>query len=263
MPLALSIRITALTAAMFCAAPVLAQTAAPEQASAQQITIVQPQDRAEAFAKHPLAPFSAEYEVYNEGKRLGNATMQLVSAGNGRWRIDLRMRGTGLLRLAGLNADQSIVFEERAGQLRPISQATTQNALMRQRRHVGVFNWNTMQAVWRGDVRANRQAPVALRNGDMPGLVMNLAMIRDASPGVRLQYRNVDTGRAREQVFQAAASTSHYEVAGIGYDAVHLQRGNSQDGTEVWVADNVPTPLRVLQHDDGKLGVDMRLIEYK
>lgn len=244
--------------------PAWAQTPVATGETPQPAIEVQPVDRAAAFAAHPLEPFVASYEVYNAGKRLGNATMQLVSAGNHRWRIDLIMRGTGLLRLAGVNAEQSVVFEEREGQLRPISQATAQQALVNSRRQVGVYNWNTRRAVWRGDVRANRQAPIELHEGDMSGLLINLAMIRDASPGVRLQYRYVDGGRARDQTYQAAAGTAHYEaVNGIGYEALHLQRGDAVDGTEVWVADGVPTPLRVLQHEDGADGIDLRLIEYK
>lgn len=248
--------------ALACASVGHAQDAPPPIAP-EQTAVIQPLDRAAAFAAHPLAPFVATYEVYNEGKRLGNATMQLVAAGNGRWRIDLTMRGTGLLRLTGLNAEQSVVFEENGGQLRPISQATTQSALMRSRRQVGVYNWNTRQATWRGDVRENRKGPVALQEGDMNGLLINLAMIRDASPGALLRYRYVDGGRARDHAYQADAATMPYEAGGIGYDALHLQRGDSGDGTEIWVAQGVPTPLRILQHEDGADGIDLRLIQYQ
>lgn len=226
-------------------------------------TVILPVDRAAAFAEHPLAPFVARYEVYNKGRRLGEATMQLLQAPNNRWRIDLNMRGSGLLRLAGLNAEQSVVFEERNGQLRPISQATAQRALTRNRRQVGIYNWNTGNAIWRGDVRESRRAPVALREGDLSGLLINLAVIRDATPGARLQYRYVDGGRARDHVYQAEAETVPYEADGIGYQALRLQRGDATDGTELWVASGVPTPLRILQHEEGEDGIDLRLIGYE
>ncbi|MDO5506228.1 MAG: DUF3108 domain-containing protein [Pseudoxanthomonas suwonensis] len=234
-----------------------------EAASEPAITVIEPLDRAAAFAEHPLEPFVASYEVYNKGRRLGEATMELVRGSNNRWRIDLNMRGTGLLRLTGLNAEQSVVFEEREGQLLPISQATSQRALVSNRRQVGVYDWKARRATWRGDVRESRRDPVPLQDGDMPGLLINLAVIRDASPGVRLRYRYVDGGRAREHIYQAESATDGYEAGEIGYQALRLQRGDASDGTELWVASGVPTPLRVLQHEDGADGIDLRLIEYK
>lgn len=240
------------------------QASQPADSAGQPMpTVIEPLDRAAAFAEHPLEPFVASYEVYNKGRRLGEATMQLVRANNNRWRIDLNMRGTGMLRLTGLNAEQSVVFEERDGQLLPISQATSQRALTRNRRQVGTYDWNARRAIWRGDVRESRRDPVPLQDGDMAGLLINLALIRDASPGRRLQYRYVDGGRAREHIYQAAAETEGYEVAGIGYQALRLERGDANDGTVVWVASGVPTPLRIQQHDDGAEGIDLRLIEYK
>src|SRR4026208_186021 len=59
----------------------------------------------------PLQPFIATYQVFHGGRELGEATMQLVHADGERWRIDLGMKGHGLMRLTGLNLQQSTVFD--------------------------------------------------------------------------------------------------------------------------------------------------------
>ncbi len=40
-----------------------------------------------------------------------------------------------------------------------------------------------------------------------------------------------------------------------------MQSGGEQ--TSIWVAEGVPTPIRILQRDNGEDTYDLRLIEYK
>ena len=58
-----------------------------------------------------LQPFVATYQVFNDGSELGDATLQLVPMEGQRWRIDLGMKGRGLMRLTGLNVQQSTIFD--------------------------------------------------------------------------------------------------------------------------------------------------------
>ena len=56
-----------------------------------------------------LEPFVATYDAYRAGKLAGSATMKVAQVpGDGRWQVDLGVRGTrGLARLSGLDIQQS------------------------------------------------------------------------------------------------------------------------------------------------------------
>jgi hypothetical protein len=211
-----------------------------------------------------LEPFIAHYDVFRNGAKLGEATMQLSNTTGERWRIDLTMRGTGLMRIAGINAEQSTVFDTVGDTYRPLSQATLRRAVFTRRQTTGVYDWSARQARWQGDVRKTRRAPVPLQPGDMSGLLINLAVIRDAQPGRMLDYRFVDDGRAREHRYAVAAEPEPVTVDGMGYSALRVTRvQGGADETTIWVVDGVPTPVRLLQRENGEDTYDLRLTEYR
>jgi hypothetical protein len=181
-----------------------------------------------------------------------------------RWRIDLGMKGHGLMRVTGLNVQQSTLFDRTGASLRPLSQSTVKRAFLSSKKTVGVYDWNTRSARWTGDVKKTRTAPIALQDGDMSGLLIDLAVIRDATPGKTLHYRFVDDGRAREHTWVVAPQTEGISVGELSYDAMRVERiEDGGDQTVLWVAQGVPTPIRILQREDGHDATDLRLIEYK
>ena len=211
-----------------------------------------------------LQPFVATYQVFHEGHQLGDATMQLSPLDAPRWRIDLGMKGRGLMRVTGLNVQQSTLFDSNGESLRPLSQSTVKRAFLSSKKTVGVYDWNARSARWTGDVKKTRTAPVALQDGDMSGLLIDLAVIRDAEPGKTLHYRFVDDGRARAHTWVVAPQTEGISVGELSYDAMRVERNeDGGDQTILWVARGVPTPIRILQREDGHDATDLRLIEYK
>ncbi|MGN6512638.1 MAG: DUF3108 domain-containing protein, partial [Lysobacteraceae bacterium] len=105
---------------------------------------------------------------------------------------------------------------------------------------------------------------VALQDGDMSGLLIDLAVIRDAAPGRTLHYRFVDDGRTRDHLWQVAPRTENVSVGDLSYDALRADRiEDGGDETILWVAAGVPTPIRILQREDGADSTDLRLVEYK
>lgn len=210
-----------------------------------------------------LRPFVASYAVFDHGRSLGTATMQVVALEGGRWRVDLTMKGGGLLRVAGLNLEQSTVFDVVDGRYRPLGQSTVRRVFLSKRRTSGGYDWAKRTAQWTGDVKDTRRAPVPLQDGDMSGLLINLAIIRDATPGATLQYRFVDDGRARPQDYAVATQTQAIQVGDLSFDALRVDRSNAgSEQTSVWVASGVPTPLRMLQSEDGETGLDLVLVAY-
>jgi len=216
-----------------------------------------------ATLAHAVAPFRASYDVYRGGRALGVATLSVVADGS-RWRVDLVMDGKGLIGLAGLNAQQSTVFDEVNGTYRPLAQSTLRKLLFTRRQTTGIYDWRARKATWTGDVKKTRRAPVDLQPGDMSGLLINLAVIRDAQPGQTLQYRYVDSGRARVQQYVVSATPEDMIVDELRYSALRVDRLQAAgEQTSIWVADGVPTPIRILQRDNGEDTYDLRLIEYK
>ena len=215
-----------------------------------------------------LAPFVASYAVYRDGKAMGDATLKLVRLDGDRWRVDMGIRGTrGLVGLVGLNLQQSTLFDVVDGRYRPLSQSTVRKALFGSRKTTGVYDWPQARAQWQGDVKKTRRDAVPLQPGDMSGLLINLAVIRDAVPGRTLRYRYVDNGRVRKHTYAVAEELEPISVGELRYNAMRVSRvedANAQgDETVIWVASGVPTPIRMLQREDGEDTYDLRLTEYQ
>lgn len=211
-----------------------------------------------------LEPFVANYQVLRAGRALGEATLQVVRSDEARWRVDLLMHGTGLFGLAGINAEQSTVFDAIGETYRPITQGTLRKTLFTRKQTVGTYDWRSLTARWTGDLKQTRRAPLTLQPGDMSGLLINLAVIRDAQAGEALSYRFVDDGRVRDHHYQIATELESVTVGDIGYSALRVTRVQSgNEETVLWVVDGVPTPIRMLQRENGVDTYDLRLVEYK
>jgi len=213
-----------------------------------------------------LTPFVAQYDAYYDGSAAGTATMQMARQSGQRWQIDLNLVGSrGRAWLLGLTIEQSTIFDQpEAGVLRPLRQQQVQGSRLSTKRSSGRYDWQGGFAQWSGDVKPSRQQPIALQAGDMDGLLINLALVRDAAPGRTLNYRYVDAGRMREHHYRAAAQVETVQMAGRNWQALRVERRNANnDGTIVWVAEGMPVPLRILHRKNGKDEVDLRLSDYQ
>lgn len=212
-----------------------------------------------------LEPFVAHYQVINGGKALGDATMQVKPEGGDRWRIDLDIRAEhGMMSLAGAAAQQTTVFDVAGDAYRPLSQTMVRKVLFSKRVIEGNYDWNRRSAQWTGDVKEHRRKPIALHDGDMSGLLINLAVVRDAQPGKTLSYRFVDSGRARPHQYVVQQELEGVKVDDMSFNAMRVNRVQSgNEETSIWVVDGVPTPVRILQREDGQDTYDLRLVEYK
>jgi len=246
-----------LTTCAFAAQPARAQEDPASAGSA-------PAAEALPAAPRVLEPFVATYQAYYRGRPAGSATMRLAREEAARWRIELDLRAErGVASLARLNIHQRTLFDEHDGHYRPLSQDTERRAILFGKEVAGIYDWKNMQARWEGDLSKERRRPVALQPGDMSALLINLAVMRDAQPGARMDYRFVDGGRVRSHVYHVAQLPETLAVGDMSYEALRVERRDDDgDQTLVWVADGVPTPIRILQREDGEDEVDLRLIEY-
>lgn len=206
-----------------------------------------------------LEPFVANYQVLNGGKRLGEATMQVMRDGDAHWRIDLDMRSTrGLTRLAGANAHQSTVFDIVGDAYRPLSQSTARKAALVGKRATAVYDWNRGVASWSGDVKPERAGPIKLQGGDLDALLINLMVVRDLKAGKPLNYRMVDDGRVK-QLSYVVTGKEQIDVGDTPQQATKVISSQNNKQTIAWIVDGMPVPARILQRDKGVDASDLRL----
>lgn len=205
---------------------------------------------AQAATPH-LKPFTATYEVSYMGMG-GTGTMTLAPAGGDRWNYGLQIDS------AVATLSQRTTFAANGGSWRPLSNNDSSALLIKKNSKQATYDWNAREARWSGDVKADRAGPVALRDGDLDAMLVNLAIPRDVAAGKPLDYRMVDNGSAR-QLHYAVVGKETIQVGGKAQSATKVAR--SSDGKEqvVWVVDGLPVPARILQRRDGKDEMDLKL----
>lgn len=205
-----------------------------------------------------MEPFTAQYRANFMGMQ-ADGTMKLVPAGDDRWTYSLEVAGMGA-RLA-----QSTTFERHGDGWRPLSSTDSQAgesgiaAMLVKRENVeATYDWSKGEARWSGDVAPERAGPVALREGDLDGMLMNLVLVQDVAAGRPLNYRLVDEGRARPQNFEIQGKET-ITVAGESREATRVVREDGRRQIVAWVVDGLPVPARILQRRNGRDHIDLQL----
>jgi hypothetical protein len=214
-----------------------------------------------AFAIPALAvePFTADYQVYFQGNPQGAGTMRLARLDGNRWKYSLDIKGTsGMAALAGADIAQSTTFEVVDGHWRPLSGSDSSKMLFKQSRKTATYDWDAGVASWSGDVKPERAGPVRLRPGDMDAMLLNLALARDVAADKPLQYRMVDDGRVRQLSYTVAGQET-ITVDGRSRQATKVVRTDGDKQTIAWVVDGLPVPARILQREDGRDELDLRI----
>jgi hypothetical protein len=198
-----------------------------------------------------LKPFTATYEVSYMGLG-GTGTMTLASAGGDRWNYGLEIDS------AVATLSQRTQFAANGGTWRPLSNHDASSLLVRKTSRDATYDWNSREARWSGDVKADRSGPVALRDGDLDAMLLNLAIPRDLAAGKPLAYRMVDNGLARNLRYEIVGKDS-VEVGGKAQPATKVMRSDGDKQQVIWVVDGLPVPARILQRRDGKDEMDLKL----
>lgn len=215
---------------------------------------------APAFAVEPgsVKPFSADYQADYMGMQ-ATGKMTLAAAGQNRWKYSLDVTGMGA------QLRQSTVFEVRDGQWRPLSSNDSQQgtsglaAMLVKKKSVDAnYDWGKGEARWSGDVKPERAGPVKLRSGDLDGMLMNLALVRDVAAGKPLDYRLVEDGKAKQQTFKVAGKEA-VDIGGKSQQATKVVREDGDKQIIAWVVEGLPVPARILQRRDGQDHIDLKL----
>jgi len=198
-----------------------------------------------------LKPFTATYEVSYMGMG-GTGTMTLAPAGGDRWNYALEIDS------AVASLSQRTQFAANGGSWRPLTNNDTSSLLIKKNSRQATYDWSSREARWSGDVKADRTGPVALRDGDLDAMLLNLAIPRDVAAGKPLAYRMVDNGRARDLRYQIVGKET-VQLGGKAQSATKVARSDGDKQQIVWVVDGLPVPARILQRRGGKDEMDLKL----
>ena len=196
-------------------------------------------------------PFVADYTASWKGIS-ANARISLSQAPGNRWNYELSVNNS-----LG-SSSQVTIFDEQGDTLRPLSGVDTTQLLFKKIQKNATYDWSKREARWSGDVNADRAGPVKLQEGDLDGMLLNLAIVRDVAAGKPLHYRMVDNGTAREQQYQNLGKET-ITVAGEQRMATKVVRNSDDKQVIVWVVEGMPTPARILQRKDGKDELELTL----
>ncbi len=210
---------------------------------------------AHAAPARALEPFAADYEASYMGLS-ANGRMTIEPQGGNQWKYTLKISN----QVAQLN--QTTVFEDRNGQWRPLTGTDASLLLIKKIRRNAVYDWVKGEARWSGDVKPERAGPVALQAGDVDGLLMNLAIARDALSGKPLRYRMVDEGRVKSMSFTVAGK-ENITIGGKSRQATKLVSSNGNKQMLIWVVEGLALPARILQRKDGKDDIDLKIVSVR
>jgi hypothetical protein len=208
-----------------------------------------------AFA---VEPFTADYRANYMGMQ-ATGKMTLAPAGGNRWKYSLDVTGMGA------QLKQSTVFETQGAQWRPLSSSDSQQGtsglaamLVKKKSVEANYDWGKGEARWSGNVKPERAGPVKLQPGDLDGMLMNLALVRDVAAGKPLSYRLVEDGKARPQTFKVAGKEA-VQVGGESKQATKVVRTDGDKQIIAWIVEGLPVPARILQRRDGQDHIDLKL----
>lgn len=199
-----------------------------------------------------VKPFVADYQATVRGTIQADARMKLASAGGDRWSYELSVNNP----IASIH--QTTVFEDQNGAWRPLSGTDSTQMLIKKSQKSATYDWASGEARWTGNVKPDRMGPVKLQTGDIDAMMLNLAIVRDVNAGKPLNYRMVDNGVARQQVYKNLGQES-ITVTGKQMTATKVVRSSDSKQVTVWVVEGFPVPARILQQDDGKDSLDLVL----
>ena len=202
-----------------------------------------------------LEPFSADYEANYMGLS-ATGRMTVEPQGDNLWKYTLKIANQAA------QLTQTTVFEDRGGQWRPLSGTDASLLLIKKIRRNAVYDWVSGEARWNGDVKPDRAGPVKLQTGDVDGLLMNLAIARDAAAGKPLRYRMVDEGRAKPMAFTVAGK-ENITIGGKPRQATKLVSTNGNKQMLIWVVEGLALPARILQRKDGQDDIDLKIVSVR
>ena len=218
---------------------------------------------AAAHAAAPPAPFSAEYEVFQNDKKLGRGTITLRALGNGDWEMVTRSEATqGLVAAAGVSRSERTVLSWAGGKPEVREYRMDQKAAWSQRNLLLQVDASARSA---RSTYKDKTSTLPYRPGMLDRHGLTAAIMSDLAAGARdeLRYTVASRDDVEEQRYAVAASVRLKTAVGV-MRAVRVERireaGNGRV-TKLWFArERGWLPLRIKQYEADGETLDMRII---
>ncbi|HHW4683166.1 MAG TPA: DUF3108 domain-containing protein, partial [Xylella sp.] len=121
------------------------------------------------------------------------------------------------------------------------------------------YDWDHLQATWNGDIKPDRRGPLGLKEGDMDGLLINLALVRDVQAGKQaFNYRMVDEGKIKQMTYTVIGK-ENMTVNGKTLQATKVSRTDSNNEIIAWIIPELPIPARLLQKENGQNTLELSI----
>ncbi|KFN51456.1 DUF3108 domain-containing protein [Arenimonas composti] len=218
---------------------------------------------ASALAAPPPAGFSAEYEVFQNDKKLGVGTITLRVLADGRYELVTHTEATqGMYGAAGIRRDERSVIDWRGAQPAGVSYRMEQRAAFSRRTHEIDIDAAARTAVsrYRDDTYRLQWSPALI---DKHGLTA--VMMSELAAGWRgertfsvAERRDVDA-----QVYRTAAAVRLRTAIGTER-AIRVERVRGDGSgrvTKIWFArERGWLPLRIKQYEGDGDTLDLRIV---
>ncbi|WP_158637262.1 DUF3108 domain-containing protein [Arenimonas daejeonensis] len=215
-----------------------------------------------ASAAAPPKAFSADYEVFQNGEKLGTGSISLRALPDGRWELHTRSRATeGLFAMAGVERSERSVIAWNGGQPEVVEYRMQQKA-----------GWSERSQLLRVDAGARTVSSTYKDQTTVlpysPGLIdkhgVTAAIMSDLAAGRRgeLAYTVAERRAVEPQRFRTAANVKLRTALGQ-LRAVRVERvrdGGDGRVTRIWFArERGWLPLRITQVEADGETLDMRI----
>lgn len=213
-------------------------------------------------AAAPPQPFAAEYEVFQNDKRLGTGTITLRALPGGRWELQTRSEATeGLFAAAGARREERSVLGWTGGRPETIEYRMQQKAAWSER--VQVLQVNAGARTVRSTYK-DESTDLPYRPGLLEKHGLTAAIMSDLAAGAKGELRYDVAGRkdVEAQRYRIAAAVRLRTAVGT-LRAVRVERirdaGNGRI-TKIWFArERGWLPLRIKQYEADGETLDMRI----
>lgn len=207
-------------------------------------------------AEAALEPFTAQYSA--KYKSIPASGVMVLAPRGRQWSLAMTVENVAA------SMSQATFFTEssRGGLLMPLGGSDRASYVGQRKTVPARFDWASMQASWSGDAKPSRRGPLAIRAGDVDGLLLQLALARDVPAGKPLNYRVIENGKARPMAFRRAG-TETVSVNGRQQQATKVVASVDGKTTTAWIVAGVPVPVRLVQAEGGSETVSLRLTSWK
>ena len=215
-----------------------------------------------AHAAAAPTPFSAEYEVFQNDKKLGRGTISLRALPNGQWEMVTRSEATqGLVAAAGVSRSERSLLAWRGGKPEAIEYRMQQKAAWSERNLLLEVDAAARSA---RSTYKDKTTALPYRPGMLDRHGLTAAIMSDLAAGAtgELKYAVASRDGVDEQRYAVAAAVRLTTAVGV-LRAVRVERirdGGNGRVTKLWFArERGWLPLRIKQYEADGETLDMRI----